>query len=304
MIRGLDSQAELFLANMKRIEQRQQRVQAELSSGLRVSKPSDAPDRVMNILQLRSEISRATVIGDNLIRATADVDSAEAAVRNAVQLVERARVLAAQGATGTAPDRGAMAIEAKQLHEQLVNLTFTASEGRLVFSGDLPTDRLYAADWSQPGGITRLETAANTRQLEDINGSRFSISRTAHEVFDARDSGGVATDENVFNAVYSLGKALEADDRDAVEDAAGLLVKALDHLGRQTTFYGHAQNRVDFAVDLNKTSIIARQKELGVAQDADIAEALVELNLAKVHQQAALSGQSQMPRASLFDYLG
>ena len=48
----------------------------------------------------------------------------------------------------------------------------------------------------------------------------------------------------------------------------------------------------------------ARKKELGSAQDTDIAEALVELSLASVHLQAALGAQAKMPKTSLFDYLG
>ena len=173
----------------------------------------------------------------------------------------------------------------------------------MVFSGDRDQDRLYAVDWAQPAGVDRLATAANTRQIEDVNGSRFMVSRSAHEIFDARDALGNVTDDNVFNAVHSLGIALEADDRDAVDAAAGQLATALQHLGRQVTFYGNAQNRVSDAINLNKTSLIARQQELGVEQDTDMAEALVELNLSKVHLEAALSAQGQMPRTSLFDYL-
>ena len=86
MIRGLDSQAELFLASIKRIEARQQKVQSELSSGLRVSSSSDAPDRVVDILRLRSEIARITAVGGTLERVTSEVNSGEAALRVGVQL--------------------------------------------------------------------------------------------------------------------------------------------------------------------------------------------------------------------------
>jgi flagellin-like hook-associated protein FlgL len=212
-------------------------------------------------------------------------------------------VLAAQGASSTATDRAALAVETKQLHEQLVNLTFTASEGRLVFSGDQDQERLYSIDWTQPAGVTRLVTAENTRQIQDVNGSRFIASRTAHEIFDTRDALGNPAEDNVFNALHTLGIALENDDRDAVEAAAGLIGKALDHLGLQTAFYGHTQNRVNDAVELNKTSVLARKTELGLAQDTDLAEALVELNLSKVHMDATLGAQAQMPHTSLFDYL-
>jgi flagellar hook-associated protein 3 FlgL len=303
MIKALDSQSQLFLASLARIEARQQKVQRALSSGIRVGTPSDEPDRVVHILQLRSEIARATTIGETLDRLASEVNAAEAAMGVAVELVERARVLAAQGASSTATDRAALALETKQLHEQLVNLTFTASEGRLVFSGDQDQQRLYAIDWTQPAGVTRLATAENTREIQDVNGSRFIGSRTAHELFDARDALGDPAENNVFNAVYTLSIALQNDDRDAVEAAAGQIGRALDHLGIQTSFYGHAQNRVRDAIELNKSSLVGRKTELGLAQDTDLAEAVVELKLAEVHMESALAAQSKMPRTSLFDYL-
>ena len=303
MINGLDAQSNQFLSDMKRIQDRQDRVQRALGSGLRMTRASDAPERVMDVLKLRSEVQRATAIGLNLDRATAESDSSEAAVRLMVQLVERARVLAAQNATDTAPNRRAIAVEARQLHDQLVNASMTVSEGRYVFSGDLDDKPLYSADWTQPGGITRLELAGNTRILEDVNGSRFSINRTAHQILDARNPDGSFADINVFNAVYTLGRALEDDNVAGVKEAALLLTAALNHLGEQTTFYGHAQNRVRDAITLNQNTLIARRKELGLAQDTDLAEALIELNLSRVHQDAALGAQARQPMSTLFDFL-
>jgi flagellar hook-associated protein 3 FlgL len=303
MINSVDAQSAQFLSDLQRIQDRQARVQRQISSGIRVNRPSDDPDAVMNILQLRSEVERASAIASNLERATAEVDTAESAVRVMVQIMERARVLAAQTATGTATNRETIAVEARQLHDQLVNLTRTTSEGRYVFSGDRDTEYLYSVDFTQPGGVAALPTE-NTRMLEDVNGSRFSIARSAGEILDPRNGDGTPAESNSFEALHQLVTALESNDQPGVEAAAGLIIESLEHLGRQVTFYGHAQNRVQDAINLNAAALIARKKELGQAQDTDLPDALVELNLAGVHMQAALGSQAQIPRKSLFDYLG
>jgi flagellin-like hook-associated protein FlgL len=173
-----------------------------------------------------------------------------------------------------------------------------------VFSGDLDQKQLYTADWTQPGGIVRVDQAENTRVLEDVNGTRFSISRSAHQIVDTRNPDDSFASDNVFNAVYMLGVALENDDVAGVNAASALLNSALTRLGQETTFFGHAQNRVRDAQTLNQNVIIARRKELSQAEDTNIAEALVELNLSKVHQEAALSAQARRPLTSLFDFLG
>jgi flagellar hook-associated protein 3 FlgL len=303
MITNVDARSAQFLANLKQIHERQARVQQQISSGIRVSRSSDDPGQVMNILQLRSEVERAGAIGANLSRATAEVDTADAALHVMVEIMERARVLAAQTATGTAGNRPEVALEARQLHEQLVNLTRTMSDGRYVFSGDRDTEVLYTSDWTQDGGVSHVD-ATNTRMVEDINGTRFSIARSAGEILDPRDSGGAPLSTNSFKALYDLTIALENDDQAGVQQAAARISECTDHLGRQIIFYGHVQNRLRDATNLNASALIARKTELGEAQDTDLPDALIELNLAGVHLQAALGAQAQLPRQSLFDFIG
>src|SRR4051812_23650130 len=122
-----DGRALLFLADLDRVNSAEDRVQRAISSGYRVNRPSDDPDQMMDILQLRSEIQRTQDTDQSLGRVTAEVDTAEAALRVGTQLLERARTIAAQTATDTATDRTGAAIEVRQLHQQLVDLTKTLS---------------------------------------------------------------------------------------------------------------------------------------------------------------------------------
>ncbi|MEJ7607201.1 MAG: flagellin [Bryobacteraceae bacterium] len=304
MIKGLDSIGERFLADLSRVEERSRKVQNQISSGYRASRVSDEPQNVVNILHLRSRVEHATTISSNLTRVKAEVDTAEAAVRLAVKLVERANTLGVQTANGVAVNRNLIAIEVRQIHEQLVSFSNTSSEGRLVFSGDLDQTSLYSLDLTQPGGVNRVAVATNTRQIEDVKGTRFSVSKSVHELFDIRDSLDVPTTDNVFVALTELATAMEADDPVAVEAALPKIAAALDTLNRNLTFYGQAQNRVTNAIDETGNASVALRTELGAAQDTDLAAALVELNLTRVHQEAALGAHSRLPKTSLFDYLG
>ncbi|HYO84168.1 MAG TPA: hypothetical protein VES20_22375, partial [Bryobacteraceae bacterium] len=62
---GLDPQSSSFLVNLERIRVRQENAQRAVSSGLRVSRPSDDPTSVIDIVQLRSESERASNVGAN-----------------------------------------------------------------------------------------------------------------------------------------------------------------------------------------------------------------------------------------------
>ncbi|MBC8164483.1 MAG: hypothetical protein H7Y20_01280 [Bryobacteraceae bacterium] len=289
--------SERFLADLDRINERQDRVQRQISSGYRVNQPSDGPDQIIDILQLKSDISRADSIKTNLTRVSAEVDTSEAALRVAEQLMERVRTLAAQTATTTATNRIAVSDEVKQIHEQLVAITKTVSEGRFVFGGDSDQSAPYSFNWGLAGGINPPAVITNTRKIEDVNGTKFSVAHSASEIFDAAGA------DNVFNAVWMLGKALEADDATLVEGAASLIGTSLEHIGRELAFYGHTQNRVDNAKTLVQSSLFSRTQELSQTRDTDIAAALIELSTVKVHLQAALGAKAQEPRSSLFDFL-
>src|SRR5437879_2739833 len=98
MINSINPSADNFLVNIDRIQARSERAQRQLSSGLRVAKPSDDPDQIANILQIGSSIARNDQIGRNLDRAKTEVDIASQALARAVSVVEKIEVLGAQGA--------------------------------------------------------------------------------------------------------------------------------------------------------------------------------------------------------------
>lgn len=113
MINNLSSRNEQFLANMDRIQARIDKANAQVSSGLRITSASDAPDEVGPLLQSRAELAVAEQSKSNLNRVKGEVDSAENALQSVVKLAERARVLGAQGLTGTqtAATRASIAAE-------------------------------------------------------------------------------------------------------------------------------------------------------------------------------------------------
>ena len=120
MLNGLDAQSTRFLANLNRIQERSQRAERQIATGLRVEKASDSPDEVGEILRLRTRVDVNVQTQTNLSRVSAQVNTAEAGVREAVAIVERARVIATQAATSGATTRTTLALETRQLHDRLL----------------------------------------------------------------------------------------------------------------------------------------------------------------------------------------
>ncbi|MDQ6701088.1 MAG: hypothetical protein M3Z36_12985, partial [Acidobacteriota bacterium] len=94
MISSLDPSSEKFLIDLTRLQSLSERAQRQISSGLRISEAADAPDQIGALLQLQADLGRNTQIKSNLVRAKAEVDTAEQTVGQAIQITDRLVVLA------------------------------------------------------------------------------------------------------------------------------------------------------------------------------------------------------------------
>jgi flagellar hook-associated protein 3 FlgL len=306
MIRNISPSGERFLVDLARIQATIERAQRAVSSGLRVTAPSDAPDRISDILQLRADIEQNTQILTNLSRVKSEVDTAERSLQLAVQIVDRARVLASQGAgtTVTADSRRILALDVQGLLEQLVAISATLVEGRFIFSGDQDRSPQYELNLTNPNGVNRLVTTLASRQVQHPNGTFFVVAETAQNIFDSRNPDDSLASDNVFAAVNGLRVALETNDQAGIDASLTAIRLAGDHLGRALSFYGHVQRTVGEAVDFAGKLELRLKLELSDKQDADLTAAVLELQRSQIHQEAALRARAQMPTTSLFDFLG
>lgn len=300
MINSINPSADNFLMDIDRLQAKAERAQRQLSSGLRVSAPSDDPDQVGAILETSSELARNEQIGRNLDRVKTEVDGASQALSTAVSTLEQIQVLGAQGATfeQTASTRANLASQAQDLLARLIANANTAIDGRYVFSGDSDQTSPYTIDLTAASGTAPYAGSAATRQVEDARGGTFAVSRTAQQIFDAPGAAGV------FAAVNSLRLALLANDQAGVTAAVGALAAAHEHLSQSLSFYGSVQNAVDNGIAEVKSAGLRLKTNLSAMRDADLASASLELNDAKLNLDAAFSARAKVPRTSLFDYLG
>lgn len=305
MLQSFDPVREKFLADLAAVNDRIDKTQAQLTSGLRINRPSDDPRAVGDVLQLETDISRVTQVAANLHSVKSEVDSASSVVQDAVSFLDQARSLGAQGASGTlsAQARIDLAAQAAQILSALVDASRATFAGRYLFSGDSSSQPAYDVNLASPTGITRLLTAPATRLIQDSNGVVFAVSQTAQDLFDHRNPDDSIAADNVFAAVNSLRVALANNDQPGTAAAVAAIQKAQDYLSQQGTFYGAVQNRVANALDIAQKFQLQWKSALSDERDTDIAAATTDLQAERLSQQSALQAQASMPHSSLFDYL-
>src|SRR5260370_37774941 len=250
MISSLDSESLRFLGGLNQIQQRSERAQRELTSGLKINTISDAPDQIGSLWQKRWELDNAKQIDANLGRVKAEVDSAQTAIGSAVTLVDRAQTLSSQGATSTATaqDRIEIAGEIGAVLQRLVGLANTNVEGRYIFSGNTDQQPPYTIDLTQANPVSAYQGSAATRQAQKCAGARITVGKTAQEIFDAPNA-----HQNVFVVVANLRTALLNNDQAGITTAPTDLQTSGTYLNLQLASYGNLQNQVTAALDSSKT---------------------------------------------------
>jgi len=301
-IGAFDAQTSRFLNDIDRIAQRLERAQFQITSGRRTNVVSDSPDQISHLLATRSQLAATEQVHANLNRVKGEVDAAEGALAQGVNVVDRITVLGTQGATDTmtAASRASLADEIGSLLDQLVSIAATKIDGRYIFSGDTDTTPPYTSDLSSDPPYSIYQGAASSRKIEHPSGARIQISLTADEIFDNADP-----NQNVFASVNELRKALLANDTQQIKDALGRVRFSNTHLNNKLAFYGSAQNQVAQGLDVAFKQELRLKSEISSIEDADLTEAILELNQAQLQQSAALGAQAQLQnKRTLLDYLG
>jgi len=204
-----------------------------------------------------------------------------------------------------------------------VGIANTSFEGRYVFSGDQDGTQPYTVDPGSPTGVaSNIEWSSTqaTQQAIGLNGETFPIAQTAGEIFDSSDANGNPTAANVFAAVNALQLALQNNpsvqpgdpqyqsqsdaQQAAINAAMASLQTASDHLNQGLAFYGNVQDRVAAATNDANNRQTYEQTALSNAEDADLPSAISEMTEDQIDEQATLAAQAQLPKSSLFNYLG
>ena len=301
MISSLNANNTEFLANLNSIKVRMDRAQRQLTSGLRLSDAADSPDQISELLSARSSLASTQTTNQNLSRVKTEVDSGETALAQAGKTIEQARVLGTQGAntTETASTRATLGQQVGSILEQLVGVSRTTVEGRYIFSGDSDQTPPYSIDLTQNNPIGNYQGSATaTRQVQHPNGTTFSVSETAQQIFDPP-----AGADNVFSSLVALRSALLANDSAGISSALDTLTTASTYFERQAATYGTAQNKVADAASYGSSLELNLKTQISDIQDADLTQAILELNQSQIAQKVALQTKASVVPQSLFDFL-
>ena len=301
MISNLKPSTQEFLDNLNQISQNMITAQRQITTGLKVTQVSDAPDSISLLLEAHAGLATTQQTLSNLNRVTVEVNAGESALENAVTLFDQAQTDAAQGATSTqtAAGNATLAQQVNTLIQQFVGLADTTVENRYIFAGDQDQQAPYTYTAGQTPPVSTYGGSSSTRQAADANGNTFPVALTAQQIFDSTDP-----TTNVLTTLQNLSTALASNDTATIQSVLNGMPKVAQYLNTELSFYGNTQDRLAAATTDAQNLQVQQQTQVANLQNADMTQSILELTQAQTQQQAALQSEAQIPRQSLFNFLG
>jgi len=192
---------------------------AQLSSGKKLTQPSDDPSEIAQDLQLHSTISVQAQQSTNVQNAVSELTSTDSALSSLTSLLQSARQLAVQGSSDSlsASQRGAIADQVDQLLQQAIAIGNTQYDGQYVFGGSAAgaTPPVQA----QGSPISTVTFSGNEQAQGQLvyNGQHFPLSTTFQAAFNYDASDG---SQDVFQTLIALRDTLQNGTTSDVSSAA------------------------------------------------------------------------------------
>lgn len=279
-------------ANLGRVSD----LQARMSSGKKITKPSDDPSGSARTMALRADKAAATQATRNADDGIAWLGTTDNAMQSSITALRRARDLTVQAASSGsvgASSREAIATEIDGIRDQLLDLANTTVQGRAVFAGTTGDGKAFD-DGTSATPYAWHGTAGATVER------RLSPDATVRV-----DSDGSAAFGNGSTSVFAMLDSLSADLRGGVEVSGRLsdIDTKLNGMLSQVANVGIRYKQVDDARTAITAKIQDTKSNISGIEDIDLAETIMELNMQQVAYQGALGSAAKVLQPTLMDFL-
>jgi flagellar hook-associated protein 3 FlgL len=283
-----------LLGDLQNVTSALSKTQSELSSGMRIQKPSDDPFGTSQALGYRADLASNAQYQTNVNDGTAWLNATDTALGDVSSLVLRARDLVVQGANSStgAGGNADIAAEIDQIIESLKSDGNSQYAGQYIFSGTKTSTAPYTAgaDDSYSG-----DTGTVSRQIGA--GVQVPVNVDGASVLGDGSSGLIATLRQISTDLKSNNiAALGSTDLSAL-DAAN------DNVSTIRATVGARADRLTTALSRLQSLQESSTSLLSDTEDADMAQTIVTYSQQQAVYQAALKAGAQIIQPSLMDFL-
>lgn len=265
-------------------------LQAQMSSGKKIQRPSDDPAATGQAMHLRATSRQVAQYSRNATDGDSWLSTVDGALVGSVATLRKVRDLVVSSGDGGYGQSSleALAVEVEELKGDLLARANTQYQGRTVFAGTSDAGVAFDPDtyqWLGTGAPVERRIGAATSIRVDADGSA-AFGEGAQSVFQLLD-----------DIVADLRGGTAATDRlDAIDDR-------MDAMLTVAASNGSRQRVLQAALSDLSTQALTVKTQLSAVEDIDLAEVIMELQMQEVAYQGALGAGARVLQPSLLDFL-
>lgn len=286
-----------MLRNLNNSMRNMDKLQEQLSSGKKVSKPSDDPVVAARGMFYRSSLMENEQYQRNVSQVQSWMDMTDQTLDEAGNIMKRVQELLVNAGDGALSDEDlqAIAAEIEELKNHMGTLANQQINGSYIFNGtdtDIPPYDATAnggrGDFTGTNGeAINLEVSQGVFVRSNTNGQNiFNFPDNANNIFKVLN--------NIIDDLNSGGNASQYQ---AAVDAQ------YDNLLAERATLGASVNRVDLIAERLDTQEVTITGLLSKNEDADLAEVITDLTTQESVHSAALGAGARIIQPTLLDFL-
>lgn len=280
-----------FLTNLGSLNERLEEANQQVSSTKKILSLKDSPAGSAELIGLRKELADIDQYQANADVGSLYVGIADSALGSAYTELTAIFTRGSEAASETvdAAGRASLAAEIRTLRDQILSLANSETQGRYIFAGSLSN----APAFSISGDTVTYQGDQIVNQIAIGDGITVQQGVAGDQVFTP-----------VFDIISQLLTAVDAGDTAGMQSALSQFASTLSGLNQFRVQFGVAQNTLSDAKNAQAGREIDVTSRRSTLEDADMAQAITQLQQIQTALQAALAARSTTQQRNLFDYLG
>ncbi|ASF40435.1 flagellar hook-associated protein FlgL [Halobacillus halophilus] len=277
-----------MLRNLSQSYGQMGKYQEQLTTGKKITKPSDDPVVSMKGINYRSQLTEVQQYKRNIGEVHNWMDSSDSSLDKATQAMQRVRELAVQASNGTydTEQKANIAKEIRQLKGHMADIANTKVNDKYIFNGANTTEEPVDAE------IFTINSSMSKVEIGVSEGVRIQANVNPQPVFD----------QGLFNDLEAFAADLETGSNN-LDDYIAVFDSKINQIVNKRADLGARMNRVDLIEDRLESQEITASKMMSDNEDADIEKVITNLKTQESIHRAALGVGSRIIQPTLMDFL-
>lgn len=268
----------------------------QVSTGKRVSLPSDDPSAAANMVENTIESGNVDQYTKNVNSVLSTVQQADSVLNGVVASLTKAVSLGTEGANGVLTDqqRQALGTQVQGIFASVLSAANSQVAGEYLFSGT-STALPYTANASSPTGFTYSgNDDTNSVSIGDQTSVQYNL--PGSQVFSNSTT-------NVLGSLNALAAALQSGNTTNIAAATTAVDTAVSYVSQQQVFYGNAENQLNSQGQSLQQDTVTLSTQQNNLIGVNLAEAATNLSQAETANNAALAAAAKVLPTTLLNFL-